>query len=84
MPPCARQPTTSYWPPTRAPGSSFGVNENGVRHFGQKPSVRPGRPSRERPTGAPQMEQKRLSSATLRVCDHAPSRVERPAPTGSW
>ena len=47
------------------PGSSFGVNENGVRHCGQKPSERPGRPSRERPTGAPQLEQKRRFSGTL-------------------
>jgi hypothetical protein len=40
------------------------VNENGLRHFGQKPSVRPGRPSRARPTGAPQEGQDRLFSGT--------------------
>ena len=52
MPPCARQPTTSYCPPTSAPGCSLGSKSNGVRHFGQKPLVRPGEPSRARPTGA--------------------------------
>ena len=31
-------------------------------HLGQKPSARPGRPSRERPTGEPQFGQKRFSS----------------------
>ncbi len=46
------------------PGCSFGSKSNGVRHLGQKPLVRPGDPSRERPTGAWQTEQKRLSSAT--------------------
>ena len=35
-----------------------------MRHFGQKPSVRPGWPSRLRPTAAPQLAQNRLSSAT--------------------
>src|SRR6185295_5570516 len=65
MPPWARPPTTSYWPPTSAPGCSFGSKSNGVRHFGQNPFDRPGTPSRDRPTGAPQTEQKRLSSATV-------------------
>ena len=42
MPPWARQPTTSYWPPTSAPGAAAcGSKSNGVRHFGQKPLVRP-------------------------------------------
>ena len=58
------QPTTSYWPPTRSPGCSLGVNENGVPHFGQNPSVRPGCPPRQRPTGSPHSEQNRFSSAT--------------------
>ena len=35
-----------------------------MRHLGQKPSVRPGWPSRDRPTGLPQFGQKRLSSGT--------------------
>ena len=35
-----------------------------MRHFGQKPSVRPGPPCRERPTGAPQAGQNRRSSGT--------------------
>src|SRR5215213_858674 len=65
MPPCARPPTTSYCPPTSAPGRSFGSKSNGVRHLGQNPFDRPGEPSRERPTGAPHTEQKRLSSATV-------------------
>ncbi len=37
---------------------------NGVRHCGQNPSARPGRPSRERPTGEPHFAQKRRSSGT--------------------
>src|SRR6478609_10635655 len=57
-------PTISYWPPTRSPACSFGVNENGARHFEQKPSVRPGLPGADRPTGAPHEEQNRLSSGT--------------------
>ena len=44
--------------------AASGANEYGVRHFGQKPSVRPGLPSRARPTGAPHDEQKRFSSGT--------------------
>ena len=44
---------------------SLGANENGLPHLGQKPSVRPGRPSRERPTGAPQLGQNRRSSGTF-------------------
>ena len=58
------QPTTEYWPPTRSPACSFGANEYGVRHFGQKPSVRPAAPSRARPTGAAHAEQNRFSSGT--------------------
>src|SRR6478609_1719798 len=57
-------PATSYWPPTTSPGCSFGVNENGVPHLGQKPSARPARPPRDRPTFSPHLEQKRLSSGT--------------------
>src|SRR5688572_17238235 len=71
-------PTTSYWPPTRSPGLSFGVNENLVRHFGQNPSARPGWPSRLRPTGAPQAGQKRFSSATSATAITA----SRGSPTG--
>src|SRR5690606_39298753 len=63
-PPWARQPSTSYCPPTRSPGRSFGVKENRVPHLGQNPSVRPGRSPRPRPTGSPQLLQKRLPSAT--------------------
>ena len=33
-------------------------------HLRQKPSVRPGFPSRPRPTGSPQLEQNRLRSGT--------------------
>jgi hypothetical protein len=47
-----------------SPALSLGVNENGVRHCGQKPSARPGRPSRDRPTGDPQLGQNRRSSGT--------------------
>src|SRR4051794_34262094 len=47
-----------------SPSLSFGVKLNGVRQCGQKPSARPGRPSRERPTGLPHLEQKRRSSGT--------------------
>ena len=43
---------------------SFGSKLYCVRHFGQKPFVRPGWPSWPRPTGEPHTEQKRLSSAT--------------------
>ena len=46
------------------PGVSLGVNENGLRHCGQNPSVRPGWPCRERPTAAPHEGQTRLSSGT--------------------
>ncbi|GAA1996084.1 hypothetical protein GCM10009838_71350 [Catenulispora subtropica] len=35
-----------------------------MRHLRQKPSVRPGLPSRPRPTGSPQFEQYRLFSGT--------------------
>ena len=64
MPPWARQPTTSYWPPSMVPGVSLGSKSNGVRHFGQNPFERPGTPSRERPTCALHTEQNRLSSPT--------------------
>src|SRR4051794_41231558 len=47
-----------------SPGLSLGVKLNGVRQFGQKPSARPGRPSRDRPTGLPHLAQKRRSSGT--------------------
>ena len=40
------------------------MNENGVRQFGQKPSVRPGLSSRPRPTGLPQFEQNRFDSGS--------------------
>src|SRR5689334_9944381 len=73
------QPTTSYCPPTTSPGRSFGVNEYGARHFGQKPSVRPGFPSRDRPTGEPHDEQKRFSSGT----DGFASTAERGSATGA-
>src|SRR6476469_6840970 len=69
-------PATSYWPPTRSPARSLGLNENGLRHCAQKPSVRPGWPSRERPTAAPQEGQTRLSSGTrgsLRIAFAAPT-----------
>src|SRR5262249_38099333 len=78
-PPCAIQPTTSYWPATRSPGFNFGANEYSRRHFGQKPSVRPGLPGRERPTGAPHAEQKRFSSGTSGFA----STTERGSGTGS-
>src|SRR3954454_24160247 len=55
-------PATSYWPATRSPACSLGVKENGLRHCQQNPSVRPGWPSRERPTAAPQDGHTRLSS----------------------
>ena len=44
------------------------MNEKGVPSFGQKPSVRPGRPSRLRPTGSLQWAQNRLSSG---ICGSA-------------
>src|SRR3954471_23392407 len=50
------QPRTSYWPPTSSPRQSLGTNEYGFPHDVQKPSVRPGCPSRERPTGWPHSE----------------------------
>ena len=36
-----------------------------MRHFGQNPSVRPGCPLRDRPTGLPQLGQLRRSSGTI-------------------
>src|SRR6478672_6881079 len=72
-------PTTSYWPPTTSPACSLGVNEYGARHFGQKPSVRPGFPSRDRPTGEPHDEQNRFSSGT----DGFSSTAERGSATGA-
>src|SRR5674476_1224490 len=62
MPPWARAPCTSYWPATRSPFFSLGVNEYGLRHLGQKPSSRPSSLSCDRPTGEPQWGQTRLSS----------------------
>src|SRR4051794_13990078 len=64
MPPWARQPTTSYWPATTSPATSFGLKENGAPHLRQKPSLRPGWSSRPRPTGSPHRAQKRRFSAT--------------------
>src|SRR3954469_17291001 len=60
------QPRTSYCPPTRSPRESLGTNENGVPHWVQKPSGRPGSPSRPRPTGVLQSElpQNRWPSGT--------------------
>src|SRR6185437_4978709 len=63
-PPKARQPSTSYCPATRSPGSSFGLNENRVPQLRQKPSVSPARPSWPRPTGCSQPAQKRRLSGT--------------------
>ena len=40
------------------------MKENSWPHVGQKPSVRPGRPSLLRPTGLPHLAQVRLSSGT--------------------
>src|SRR3954454_9255512 len=57
-------PSTSYWPPTSSPSASFGVKENAVPQAPQKPSVRPGRSPRLRPTGSPQFPQNRLLSDT--------------------
>ncbi len=45
-------------------GLQLGVKEKALPHFGQKPSVRPGCPSRDRPTGEPQFGQFRFSSGT--------------------
>ncbi len=67
----------------------MGANENGLRHCGQKPSVRPGEPSRERPTGVPQLGQNRRSSGTCGSTSSAFSgsirgtggTVVRPAPS---
>ncbi len=60
------QPAISYCPLTTSPGWSLGTNEYGWPHAVQKPSVRPGRPPRERPTGAAQslFPQNRLRSGT--------------------
>src|SRR6478752_6331732 len=90
MPPCATQPATSYWPATTSPLTSLGLNENGAPHLRQKPSSRPGVPSRDRPTGSLQRAQKRRFSATSGVAmiavegsrDGAAGRSMIPAP--SW
>src|SRR6476660_6999436 len=58
-------PATTYCPPTTSPSCSLGVNENGLRHVGQNPSVRPGLPSLDRPTGDPHDGQLRRSSGTI-------------------
>src|SRR5262245_24659400 len=47
-----------------SPGLSLGRKENGVPSLGQKPSMRPGRPSRVRPTASPHLAQKRRSSGS--------------------
>ena len=82
-------PATTYWPPTTSPSRSLGVKENGLRQVGQKPSVRPGWPSRERPTGDPHDGQVRRSSGTIGSLRTAPAAstagtggtVVRPAPS---
>src|SRR5882672_8258034 len=60
-------PCTSYWPPTRSPRDSLGMNEYRVPHCVQKPSARPGVPSLPRPTGLAQsvLPQNRLLSGTF-------------------
>ena len=72
MPPWAKQPITSYCPLSRLPATSVGSKSNGVRHLAQKPLVRPGAPSRERPTADWHTLQYRFSSATtggfIRLC----------------
>ena len=81
-------PATTYWPPTTSPSRSLGVKEKGLRQAGQKPSVRPGWPSRERPTGDPHDGQVRRSSGTIGSLRTAPAAsiagtggiVVRPAP----
>lgn len=74
-----------------SPPVSFGTKEYGCPHLVQKPSVRPGRSPRERPTGAPQSEreQKRFRSGTSGFSITAPRGsgrgtsgiVTRPAPS---
>src|SRR4051812_265877 len=59
-------PTTSYWPPTISLLRSLGSKSNRCRHWLQIPAIRPcGASGRGRPTGAPQFEQKRLSSGMV-------------------
>ena len=70
-------PATSYWPPTRSPACSLGVNENGLRHCAQNPSVRPGWPSRERPTAAPHDGHDPLVLGDLRVLQDRLGGVDR-------
>src|SRR5215470_6864975 len=55
----------SYWPSTTSPLCRRGRNENGVPSLGQKPSMRPARPSRLRPTGSPHFAQNRRSSGNV-------------------
>src|SRR5215472_2680864 len=57
-------PSTSYCSWTSSPGASLGAKENGVPQCRQKPSVRPGRPSRGWPTSCPQFPQNRRFSGT--------------------
>src|ERR1700704_1750062 len=71
IPPWATGPTTSYWPPTKSPAPSFGSNENGAPHLRQNPEVRPGEPSRPRPTGSSQREQNRRLSGTMGLASTA-------------
>src|ERR1700745_870260 len=58
------QPSTSYCPATRSPGSRFGLKENRGPQLRQKPPVNPGCPSLSRPTGWSQPLQYRLFSGT--------------------
>src|SRR5690349_11726308 len=73
-----------------SPGLSLGTKEYGWPHLVQKPSVRPGRSPRARPTGAPQSLrlQNRLRSGTSGLASTAirgsvrgtSSTLTRPAP----
>src|ERR1700755_2509787 len=58
-----------------SPGRSLGEKEYGWPHLLQKPSVRPGRSPRLRPTGAPQslLLQYRLRSGTSGLSSTAPA-----------
>src|SRR5215467_26714 len=54
----------SYRPSTTSPGCSDGSKLNRVPSREQNPPVRPAVPSRPRPTGSPQLPQKRCDSGT--------------------
>src|SRR6478735_5068149 len=71
MPPWARQPATSYWSATTSPAASFGVKEKCAPQPRQKPSERPGAPSRALPTGSSQRAQNRRDSATAALTSTA-------------